>query len=76
MDFRRLALPDEVDVSVAFDLAGDVAVVTMERPDRFNAIEATLGRGLVGAMARAGEESRAVAPDRVSSGNWVTRRDK
>jgi 2-(1,2-epoxy-1,2-dihydrophenyl)acetyl-CoA isomerase len=53
-------LPDEVDVSVAFDLAGDVAVVTMERPDRFNAIEATLGRGLVGAMARAGEESRAV----------------
>jgi 2-(1,2-epoxy-1,2-dihydrophenyl)acetyl-CoA isomerase len=46
-------------MSVEFDLAGDVAVITMNRPDRFNAIEATLGHDLIEALARAGETSRA-----------------
>jgi 2-(1,2-epoxy-1,2-dihydrophenyl)acetyl-CoA isomerase len=45
-------------MSVEFDLAGDVAVVTLDRPDRFNAIEASLGEGLVEALKRSGEEAR------------------
>lgn len=47
-------------MSVEFDLAGDVAVVTMDRPDRFNAIDASLGDGLVRALERAGRDARAV----------------
>ena len=46
-------------MSVRFDLEGDVALITMDRPDRFNSIEASLGEGLVQAMARAGDEARA-----------------
>jgi 2-(1,2-epoxy-1,2-dihydrophenyl)acetyl-CoA isomerase len=46
-------------MSVAFELRDDVAVITMDRPERFNAIEATLGHGLVEALARAGEGARA-----------------
>jgi 2-(1,2-epoxy-1,2-dihydrophenyl)acetyl-CoA isomerase len=45
-------------MSVEFDLAGDVAVVTLDRPDRFNAIETSLGEGLVEALKRSGEEAR------------------
>ena len=47
-------------MSVEYLLEDDVAVVTLNRPDRYNAIEATLGEGLVHSLARAGEESRAV----------------
>jgi 2-(1,2-epoxy-1,2-dihydrophenyl)acetyl-CoA isomerase len=47
-------------MSVDFDLGGEVAVVTLDRPDRFNAIEASLGAGLVDALGRAGKEARAV----------------
>jgi len=47
-------------VSVDYVLEGDVAIVTLNRPDRYNAIEASLSDGLSRAMARAGEESRAV----------------
>jgi 2-(1,2-epoxy-1,2-dihydrophenyl)acetyl-CoA isomerase len=46
-------------MSVDFDLVSDVAVVTLNRPDRFNAIEASLGAGLVDAFGRAGDEARA-----------------
>jgi 2-(1,2-epoxy-1,2-dihydrophenyl)acetyl-CoA isomerase len=46
-------------MSVDFDLVSDVAVVTLNRPDRFNAIEASLGAGLVDALGRAGDEARA-----------------
>jgi 2-(1,2-epoxy-1,2-dihydrophenyl)acetyl-CoA isomerase len=46
-------------MSVQFELVDDVALVTMDRPDRFNSIEASLGEGLVQAMARAGEDARA-----------------
>jgi 2-(1,2-epoxy-1,2-dihydrophenyl)acetyl-CoA isomerase len=47
-------------MSVDYALEGDVAIVTLNRPDRYNAIEATLGKGLIRAMSRAGEEARAV----------------
>jgi 2-(1,2-epoxy-1,2-dihydrophenyl)acetyl-CoA isomerase len=47
-------------MSVDYVLEGDVAIVTLNRPDRYNAIEATLGEGLIGAMNRAREEARAV----------------
>lgn len=51
---------DSRAVSVSYRLQGDVAVVTLDRPDRFNAIEATMSDGLVAAMARAAQEARAV----------------
>lgn len=47
-------------MSVEYVLKDDVAIVTMNRPDRFNAIEAGLSAGLVSQLARAGEEARAV----------------
>jgi len=40
-------------------LEGEVAVITLDRPDRFNAIESSLSSGLVQALGRAGEEARA-----------------
>lgn len=46
-------------MSVEYRLDGDVAIITMNRPDRFNAIEATISSGMVEALARSGEESRA-----------------
>jgi len=46
-------------MSVDYVLERDVAIVTLDRPDRFNAIEASLGDGLIDAMARAGGEARA-----------------
>lgn len=51
---------DSRPVSVSYRLDGDVAVVTLDRPDRFNAIEATLSDGLVAAVARAESEARAL----------------
>lgn len=47
-------------MSVELSFEGDVAVVTLNRPDRFNAIEATVSSGLVEALHHAGAESRAV----------------
>ena len=47
-------------MSVDYVLDGDVALVTLNRPDRYNAIDASLGDGLATAMSRAGAESRAV----------------
>lgn len=47
-------------MSVDYRTDGDVAVVTLNRPDRFNAIERTLAAGVVDAMGRAGAEARAV----------------
>ena len=41
-------------MSVEYTVAGDVALVTLSRADRFNAIEATLSDGLVAAVGRAG----------------------
>lgn len=47
-------------MSVEYRKEGDVAVITLNRPDRFNAIEATLSTGLVEALAQAGSHARSV----------------
>lgn len=47
-------------MSVKYQLDGDVAVITLDRPDRFNAIEVNLARGVIDSMERAGNEARAV----------------
>jgi 2-(1,2-epoxy-1,2-dihydrophenyl)acetyl-CoA isomerase len=47
-------------MSVDYVREGDLAIVTLNRPARYNAIEASLAEGLINAMDRAGEEARAV----------------
>lgn len=47
-------------MSVEYQLDGDVAIITLNRPDRFNAIEAVLAAGVVEAVDTAGREARAV----------------
>jgi 2-(1,2-epoxy-1,2-dihydrophenyl)acetyl-CoA isomerase len=47
-------------MTTKYELDGDVAIVTLNRPDRFNAINAELSAALVDALARAGDEARAV----------------
>ncbi len=47
-------------MTTKYELDGDVAIVTLDRPDRFNAINGDLSAALVEAMKRAGDESRAV----------------
>jgi len=47
-------------MSVDYQLSGDVAVITLNRPDRFNAINADLAGGVVASMGRAADEARAV----------------
>src|SRR5690606_25790216 len=51
---------DSRSMSVEYTLVGDVAVVTLARADRFNAIETTLSSGVVDAVARAADEARAL----------------
>jgi len=46
-------------MSVDYALEGEVALITLNRPDRYNAIEASLSDGLQQALALAGRESRA-----------------
>ncbi len=47
-------------MSVEYQLDGDVAIITLNRPDRFNAIEAVLAAGVVEAVDTAGREARTV----------------
>lgn len=47
-------------MSVDYQLQGDVAILTMNRPDRFNALNEEMSGDLVSAMERAGNESRAL----------------
>lgn len=47
-------------MSIDYQLDGDVAVITLNRPDRFNAIDAGLAAGTVDALDKAGGEARAV----------------
>jgi 2-(1,2-epoxy-1,2-dihydrophenyl)acetyl-CoA isomerase len=47
-------------MSVDYVLEDDLAIVTLDRPDRYNAIDASLGEGLTRAANRAGEEARAL----------------
>lgn len=42
-----------------YELAGEVAVVTLRRPSRYNAITLTMARELTEALRRAGQEARA-----------------
>ena len=59
--FRRLRFArSRNEMTTKFDLDGDVAIVTLNRPDRFNAIDAGLSASLVADLARAGDEARAV----------------
>lgn len=46
-------------MSVEFAEQDDIAVITLNRPARFNAIEATLSSGLVESLERAGRQARA-----------------
>lgn len=46
-------------MTVRYDLEGDVAVVTLARPESYNAIDAALSAALVDALHRAGDEARA-----------------
>ncbi|HEX2152653.1 MAG TPA: enoyl-CoA hydratase-related protein [Acidimicrobiia bacterium] len=46
-------------MAVSYDLRGDVALLTLDRPDRFNAVTQDLSDGLVGGLQRAGDEARA-----------------
>ncbi|MCH8983966.1 MAG: enoyl-CoA hydratase/isomerase family protein [Acidobacteria bacterium] len=46
-------------MSTNYKLDGDVAVITLDRPDQFNAINLSLSAGLVDAMGQAGSEARA-----------------
>jgi 2-(1,2-epoxy-1,2-dihydrophenyl)acetyl-CoA isomerase len=54
--FRGISL---ATVSVTYQLDGDVAVITLDRPDRYNAIEESLSAGLVEALEDAGSDARA-----------------
>lgn len=46
-------------MSVRYEMDGDVAIVILDRPDRYNAIDAGLSRSLVDALGRAGGDARA-----------------
>jgi 2-(1,2-epoxy-1,2-dihydrophenyl)acetyl-CoA isomerase len=48
------------EMTTRYDLRDDVAIVTLNRPDRFNAIDAGLSASLVENLARAGQDARAV----------------
>lgn len=47
-------------MNIDYRLDGDVAVITLNRPDRFNALDAGLAAGTVDALDKAGGEARAV----------------
>ncbi len=47
-------------MSIDYQLDGDVAVISLNRPDRFNALDAGLAAGTVDALDKAGGEARAV----------------
>jgi 2-(1,2-epoxy-1,2-dihydrophenyl)acetyl-CoA isomerase len=47
-------------MTARYEMTGDVAIVTLDRPDRYNAIDAGLSRAVVEHLARAGSEARAV----------------
>ncbi len=46
-------------MSTSYKLDSDVAVITLDRPDQFNAINPSLSAGLVDALGQAGSEARA-----------------
>lgn len=46
-------------MSVRYEMRDDVAVLTLDRPDRFNAVTQELCDGLIDGLRRAGDEARA-----------------
>lgn len=46
-------------MSVNYQLQGEVAVITLARPERFNSVSADLSRGLIHALEQAAKEARA-----------------
>jgi 2-(1,2-epoxy-1,2-dihydrophenyl)acetyl-CoA isomerase len=46
-------------MSVAYELRDEAALITLDRPDRFNSVSAELSRSLIESLARAGDEARA-----------------
>ncbi len=47
-------------MSVSYELQDEVALITLDRPDRFNSVSAELSRMLVDSLSRAANEARAV----------------
>jgi len=47
-------------LTALYETFGDVALITLDRPERYNAIDAGLSEAVVAAMWRAGHETRAV----------------
>ncbi len=47
-------------MTVEYELRDDVALVTLNRPDRFNAVDAALSEALVVTLTKAGSDARAV----------------
>lgn len=47
-------------MAIEYQLRDDVAVVAFDRPDRFNAVEASMAAAFVESLDRAGEQSRAL----------------
>ena len=47
-------------MATTYRLDGDVAVVTIDRPDKFNAIDLDTSRSIIGHVGRAGDEARAL----------------
>jgi 2-(1,2-epoxy-1,2-dihydrophenyl)acetyl-CoA isomerase len=47
-------------MTVGYRLEGEVAIVTLSRPEKFNSVSADLSRGLVHAIGRADAEARAL----------------
>ncbi len=49
-----------IEMSVDYTLDGDIAVITLNRPDVFNSIDQSITDGVVSGLERAGGEARAV----------------
>lgn len=47
-------------MTIDYRMEGDVAIVTLDRPEKYNSVSADLSRGLIEAIARAGTEARAM----------------
>ena len=47
-------------MTIDYRMEGDVAIVTLDRPEKYNSVSADLSRDLIEAIARAGTEARAL----------------
>ncbi len=47
-------------MSVTYSLEGDLALITLDRPDVFNSIDQSIADGVIGAIERAASEARAI----------------